>query len=139
MSDAAENRPGAGVTAVALAVVVFLQLPVVVIVLAAFSNTAYLTIPPRGLTLAWFAKVLSDPDYLSAIRMSLILACGSTVVSLALGVAAAYALFRKIAAGSGRDRRFPDVAADPAGRRHRRRAAAVLQPDRPARDALRPR
>ncbi len=100
MSDLAENRPGAGVTVVALLVVAFLELPVAVIVLAAFSKTAYLTIPPRGLTLAWFAKVLSDLDYLSAIRMSFILACGSTVVSLALGVAAAYALFRKILPGA---------------------------------------
>jgi len=100
VSDLAEGRPGAGVTAVALAVVVFLELPVVVIVLSAFSKTAYLTIPPRGLTLEWFEKVLSDPDYLSAIRMSLILACGSTIVSLALGVAAAYALFRKIVPGA---------------------------------------
>jgi putative spermidine/putrescine transport system permease protein len=100
VSDFAENRAGAGVTVVALVVVAFLELPVVVIVLAAFSKTAYLTIPPRGLTLAWFAKVMSDPDYLSAIRMSLILACGSTVISLVLGVAAAYALFRKIVPGA---------------------------------------
>jgi putative spermidine/putrescine transport system permease protein len=100
VTDFTESRPSPGVAAAALAVVAFLELPVAVIVLAAFSKTAYLTIPPRGLTLAWFGKVMSDPDYLSAIRMSLILACGSTVVSLALGVAAAYALFRKILPGA---------------------------------------
>jgi putative spermidine/putrescine transport system permease protein len=100
VSDFAENRAGAGVTVVALVVVAFLELPVAVIALAAFSKTAYLTIPPHGLTLEWFAKVLSDPDYLSAIRMSLILACGSTIISLALGVAAAYALFRKVVPGT---------------------------------------
>lgn len=96
MSDMSENRPGWGLTATAFTVVAFLQLPVIVVVLAAFSTTSYLTIPPQGLTLAWFGKVLSDPTYLSAIRMSLILACGSTLISLVLGVAAAYALFRKI-------------------------------------------
>ncbi len=100
MSDAAESRPGWGLTAAAFAVVAFLQLPVIVVVLAAFSTTSYLTIPPQGLTLSWFGKVLSDPAYLSAIRMSLILACGSTLISLVLGVAAAYALFRKIIPGS---------------------------------------
>ena len=94
------GSPGFGVTVAALAVVVFLQVPVVVVVLAAFSTTSYLTIPPQGWTLAWFGKVLSDPTYLSAIRMSLILACGSTAISLALGVAAAYALFRKAVPGS---------------------------------------
>lgn len=100
MSDMSENRPGWGLTATAFTVVAFLQLPVIVVVLAAFSTTSYLTIPPQGLTLAWFGKVLSDPTYLSAIRMSLILACGSTVISLLLGVAAAYALFRKVLPGS---------------------------------------
>ena len=100
MSDMSENRPRWGLTATAFTGVAFLQLPVIVVVLAAFSTTSYLTIPPQGLTLAWFGKVLSDPTYLSAIRMSLILACGSTLISLVLGVAAAYALFRKILPGS---------------------------------------
>jgi putative spermidine/putrescine transport system permease protein len=46
-------------------VVVFLQIPVLVVVLAAFSKTAYLTIPPKGLTLHWFEVVLRDPEYLA--------------------------------------------------------------------------
>jgi putative spermidine/putrescine transport system permease protein len=100
MSTVDDGSPGYGVTAAALAVVVFLQVPVIVVVLAAFSTTSYLTIPPQGLTFAWFAKVLSDPAYLSAIRMSLILAFGSTAISLVIGVAAAYALFRKALPGS---------------------------------------
>jgi putative spermidine/putrescine transport system permease protein len=97
MSDFA---PGRLTTTVGLAVVVFLQIPVIVVVLAAFSTTSYLTIPPKGLTLAWFIKVLSDPTYLSAIRLSLVLAVGSTAVSIVLGVAAAYALARKMVPGA---------------------------------------
>jgi len=102
MSTAAEphGKPGLAVTTTALLVVAFLQVPVIVVVLAAFSTTSYLTIPPQGWTLDWFGKVLSDPTYLSAIRMSLILACGSTAISLVIGVAAAYALFRKALPGS---------------------------------------
>jgi len=100
--SAAENDtgPGLAVTMAALTVIVFLQVPVVVVVLAAFSTTSYLTIPPQGVTLAWFGKVLGDPVYLSAIRMSLILACGSTLISLVIGSAAAYALFRKALPGA---------------------------------------
>lgn len=94
MRTSTEDHVGLGVKTVALAVVAFLQVPVVVVVLAAFSTTSYLTIPPQGLTFAWFGKVLGDPTYLSAIRMSLFLAFGSTAVSLVIGVAAAYALFR---------------------------------------------
>jgi putative spermidine/putrescine transport system permease protein len=97
MSDQA---PGKLLTAGGLAVIVFLQVPVAVVVLAAFSKTSYLTIPPQGVTLAWFGKVLSDPTYLSAIRMSLILALGSTAISLLLGVAASYAIARKMLPGS---------------------------------------
>jgi len=99
-AEEAEGGPGAGVTTVALAVIVFLQIPVIVVVLAAFSTTSYLTIPPQGLTLAWFAKVLGDPAWLSALRMSLVLAVGSTAISLALGVAAAYVLSRKAVPGA---------------------------------------
>ena len=94
------QAPGRLVAASALAVLAFLQLPVVVVVLAAFSKTSYLTIPPQGLTLAWFGKVLADPTYLSAIRMSLILAVGSTAFSLVLGTAASYALARRMLPGS---------------------------------------
>jgi putative spermidine/putrescine transport system permease protein len=92
--------PGRVTMTVGLAVVIFLQIPVIVVVLAAFSTTSYLTIPPKGLTLAWFVKVLSDPTYLSAIRLSLVLAVGSTTVSIVLGVAAAYALARKMVPGA---------------------------------------
>ena len=46
---------------VAVVLFVFLLLPVVVVVLASFSSTAYLTVPPQGLTLQWFAKVLQRP------------------------------------------------------------------------------
>jgi len=44
--------------------------------------------------------VLSDPVYLDAIRISLTLAVGSTVISLVLGVAAAYALFKRMLPGT---------------------------------------
>jgi len=95
-----ESKPSFPVTSIALLVILFLQLPVIVVVLAAFSSTSYLTIPPQGLTLKWFAKVLSDPVYLDAIRISLTLAVGSTVISLVLGVAAAYALFKRMLPGT---------------------------------------
>ena len=97
MSD---MKPTLPISIVALLVVAFLQVPVLVVVLTSFSETSYLTIPPQGWTLKWFAEVLSDPVYIRAIRNSLILAVSSTLLSLVLGVAAAYALFRKAIPGS---------------------------------------
>ena len=55
---------------------------------------------PQGLTLHWFAEVLSDPEYLKAIRLSLILAVSSTTLSLVLGVAAAWAIHSRALPGS---------------------------------------
>ncbi|ABL73110.1 MULTISPECIES: ABC transporter permease [Paracoccus] len=97
MSD---MKPTLPISIVALLVVAFLQVPVLVVVLTSFSETSYLTIPPQGWTLKWFAEVLSDPVYLRAIWNSVILAVSSTLLSLVLGVAAAYALFRKAIPGS---------------------------------------
>jgi putative spermidine/putrescine transport system permease protein len=73
-------------------VIIFLMLPVFVVVFASFSATAYLTIPPQGWTLHWFAQVLSDPTYLSAIAFSLELAIAATLVALLLAIPACYAL-----------------------------------------------
>jgi putative spermidine/putrescine transport system permease protein len=95
-----EQKPGFAVSSFALLVIAFLQVPVIVVVLAGFSETSYLTIPPQGLTLRWFKQVLTDPTYLSAIRISLILAISATLASMALGVAAAYALHKRMLPGS---------------------------------------
>ena len=79
----------------------YLLLPVVVVALASFSRTSYLTVPPKGLTLRWFSVVLGDPDYIHAIVFSLGLALVATVGSLAVGVAASYALLRRRVPGAG--------------------------------------
>lgn len=75
--------------------VLFLQLPVVVTVLASVSDTDYLSVPPRGFTLRWFAAVLADPAWQSALRLSLTLAVLATLLALAIGLAAAYALHHR--------------------------------------------
>ena len=72
----------------------FLLLPVVVVVLASLSRTSYLTVPPQGLTLRWFAAVLQDAEYLRAIAFSVVLAAIATLGSLVAGVGASYALLR---------------------------------------------
>ena len=96
-----ERGQALGLTATALAVIVFLQIPVLVVVLAAFSKTAYLTIPPKGLTLHWFGVVLRDPEYLSAAWTSLWLAAGSTAAALTIGLIAAFAIHRRMTPAAG--------------------------------------
>ncbi len=77
----------------------FLMLPVVVVVLASFSSTAYLTVPPQGLTLRWYGRVLESSDYLHAIFLSLTLAAVATAAALLTGTAASYALVRRVVPG----------------------------------------
>ena len=91
-----EHKQGWVLTASALLIVIFLQVPVLVVALAAFSKTAYLTIPPQGVTLHWFEVVLRDTDYLAATWTSLWLATASTAASLVLGLSAAYAIQRRM-------------------------------------------
>jgi putative spermidine/putrescine transport system permease protein len=79
----------------------FLMTPVAVVVLASFSATAYLTIPPQGWTLRWFAEVLNDPTYLAAIAFSLELAIVATLVACALAIPACYALNKRWVPFSG--------------------------------------
>src|SRR5690625_6629300 len=76
------------------------MLPVVVVVLAAFSETAYLTIPPKGLTFKWFANVLQDASWLRAGWTSLWLALSAAFSSMVLGTMAAYAIQRNLVAGA---------------------------------------
>jgi putative spermidine/putrescine transport system permease protein len=96
-----ERGQGRLLAAAAIGVVVFLQIPVLVVMLAAFSKTAYLTIPPKGLTLHWFEVVLRDPEYLSAAWTSLWLAAGATAAALVLGLIAAYAIHRRLVPAAG--------------------------------------
>lgn len=78
----------------------FLQLPVIIVVLASLTTTSYLTVPPEGLSLRWYADVLGDDAYLEAAFFSLVLAVCATFISLVLGTAAAYALVRRNVPGA---------------------------------------
>jgi len=92
--------PSRWLACMAVGVIVFLQVPVVVVMLAAVSQTSYLTIPPKGLTLHWFEVVLKDSEYLSAAWTSLWLAASSTAGSLVVGLLAALAVHRRMVPGA---------------------------------------
>lgn len=77
----------------------FLMLPVAVVVLASFSTTSFLTIPPQGVTLRWYGRVLGSPEYLDAIWISVALATCATLGALVVGTATSYALVRRIIPG----------------------------------------
>lgn len=74
--------------------VVFILAPLVVAVAMSVSDTRFISFPPRGFTLAWYGKVIADPDFRSSLSYSLWLAVSATAGALLLGMPAAFALIR---------------------------------------------
>ena len=75
------------------AVFAFLYVPIVVLVVFSFNASARVNIW-GGFSLAWYGEALRNDVITSAIRVSLIVALVSTVVSMVLGTAVALALDR---------------------------------------------
>jgi len=91
---------GSALPLYAALVLLFLQVPVVIVVLASVTTKSYLSIPPVGFTLDWYWRVLDDRSYIDAILFSLMLAVTATALSLVFGTAAAYALVRRKVPGA---------------------------------------
>jgi len=85
---------GIALRAVSALVMAFLMLPLVVIVGSSLTASQFLSFPPQGYTLAWYAKVLDDPSYVAAFTTSTVLATAATLVAILLAVPAALAIAR---------------------------------------------
>jgi spermidine/putrescine transport system permease protein len=70
----------------------FIFLPVVVLVVFSFQDGRFPIPPLRGLSLKWYAEVLSDGALLKALGNSLLVAVGSSGMALLLGFLAARAV-----------------------------------------------
>ncbi len=71
----------------------FMFLPVVVVILASLNPEPYLQLPPRGLSLRWYAAVMTS-EWLPYLRLSLVLAFIVSLASGALGGLGAFAIAR---------------------------------------------
>lgn len=80
--------------AFAALVFLFLLAPLVIIVGASLSDTSYLTFPPQGLTLRWFANIFDISAFRNTAITSFQVAILGTALSLLMGIPAAYALNR---------------------------------------------
>ncbi|MGA6153897.1 ABC transporter permease [Stenotrophomonas sp. NPDC087984] len=72
----------------------FLLAPVLVTIASSLTTTSYVTFPPKGLTLHWYAELLNRPEFLDSFLLSIGVAAGAAVVSTALGLAAGLAIHR---------------------------------------------
>ncbi|MGE0452763.1 MAG: extracellular solute-binding protein [Vicinamibacteria bacterium] len=76
------------------AVLAFLYAPIAVLVAFSF-NSGRLASSWQGFTLDWYARLLSNPQVLGALRNSLIVAALTTLLATAVATAAALALARR--------------------------------------------
>ncbi len=80
--------------------VLFLYVPLVVLVVFSF-NKGDVTFPLQGFTTSWYTRAAENPSLVVALQHSLIVATVTSVIAVALGVLASYALVRRVFRGKG--------------------------------------
>jgi putative spermidine/putrescine transport system permease protein len=81
-------------SAVVIMLCAFSILPIVIVVVLSFGSGSYLSFPPEGFSLQWYARLLSDPRWLAALCVSIAVGTISCIVATGVGFLAAYALVR---------------------------------------------
>lgn len=72
----------------------FILAPIAAVFVASVGRDEIPRLPPRALSLHWYAIALRQSDVVTALKTSAIVGVGSAALSLAVGVPAAYALVR---------------------------------------------
>jgi ABC-type spermidine/putrescine transport system permease subunit II len=80
--------------AISVSALLFLVLPLAVVVLFSFHETASLSFPFTGFSLRWYREVLASAPFRDAAWNSFIVAAAVSLATLLLGILAAYALSR---------------------------------------------
>jgi spermidine/putrescine transport system permease protein len=78
----------------AIAVYGFLYLPIVVLVVISFNDSPILSLPFKGFTVDWYTLALRDSAIKLALVNSLRVATTATIIATALGLFAAFAVYR---------------------------------------------
>lgn len=82
-------------------VLFFLMAPILAIVPLSFNGGVFLTYPLQGLSLRWYHTFLNSPEWMRAVRNSLLIGSGATVLATTLGTLAALGLSRANFPGKG--------------------------------------
>ena len=76
------------------AMVGVLLLPMVVLVLTSFTTASYVSFPPQGYTLKWYAEALNRREFLDSLELSLLVAAVTAVIAITLGTMVALGIVR---------------------------------------------
>ena len=77
-----------------LLLLLFLQLPILLLIVFSFNDSVLLVFPLKGFTLQWYRELLQATELINAAKNSLIIGVVSSVVATVLGGAAAIAIAR---------------------------------------------
>lgn len=77
-------------------VAMFVLAPLLISLTISFSEGPFATFPPKGFTLSWYQQILSDPEFLAAMALSLALALASTLIALLVGIPASLGIVRGV-------------------------------------------
>jgi spermidine/putrescine transport system permease protein len=90
----------------AIAVFVFLYLPIVTLIVYSFNGQGVGGFPPRNLTLDWYRMLFADDAIWTSVLNSLLVALVAVAIALAFGIPAALALDRANFPGKAAFRRL---------------------------------
>jgi spermidine/putrescine transport system permease protein len=94
MSATTRTRRAPLLAVYAAAVFAFIYLPIVVLIAYSFNRDGVGGFPPRHFTFYWYTQLFADAAIWQAVINSLLVAAGSVVLALTLGLLAALALDR---------------------------------------------
>lgn len=84
----------AGIRVTAVIVAAFLLLPMFIVVPVSFSDTRFLSFPPKGFSLQWYEAMFVNPSWARATLYSIQVAVLTMGLSILLGLPAAFGLVR---------------------------------------------
>lgn len=79
---------------VVVGIYLFLLLPVLIVVLTSFTPKSFPAIPESELSFVWYINLLSDTKLLNALKVSLMVALSSSILSVILGTVTAIGFVR---------------------------------------------
>lgn len=88
------SSPGKLVTALCLIIVAFLAAPMLFLIPVSFTESKILEWPPRGFSFQWYQAYLESQIWIEATLRSLYVGVATAVLSLCIGVPAAFAISR---------------------------------------------
>ena len=94
MADEARIGASRGTRSLGWAIILFLVLPITIVVPVSLTDQRFLSLPEHGLSLRHYVNLFTNPEWLSSIVQSLVIAFGATLISVVAGTLCAIGCWR---------------------------------------------